>query len=320
MRHTPAVEALELRRLFAVDLTATITCDPTFITGGAGGFVRPQVTIRNAGDEPVRSIWTMRFVISPDPIIGNGNDLTIGSETRTMILPDTELVIRPGLILSFTPARGAYFVGVVLDTTGSVAESNEANNVAFTALPALTSFNSNGVLAINGTDADDEIEITGNSAVLNININGMSTRLLATGVTGLSINTGAGNDRVTLFTDFDATIDAGEGDDFVASGGGDDVIAGRGGRDRLFGGGGNDHIMGNANGDFLFGDAGDDTVSGNGGNDRITGGGDEDSLLGGAGNDFFFAIDGRIDTLSGNGGDDFAEADPFDILVSVTAV
>ena len=63
---TEFVESLESRRLLAVDLSATISSDPSFILGGAGALLRPDVTVTNSGDSSVQMIWSMRFVLTPD--------------------------------------------------------------------------------------------------------------------------------------------------------------------------------------------------------------------------------------------------------------
>jgi Ca2+-binding RTX toxin-like protein len=319
MRHLP-IEPLEFRRLLAADLIATIDLPPTF-TRGAGGVIRPTVTVFNASDDPIRAIWTMRFVLSPDPILGNGNDVTIGSETRSFMAPDGSFTSRPALLLPFAPANGSYFVGVVLDTTNAVPESVETNNVAFTSNPALNAFNGSGVLPVSGTEGIDHIVVTEQSATVRIEINGVQMQTaVGVNLTGLSVTSGAGNDVIEMFTQTNATIDAGDGNDTVVSGAGDDLIDGGSGFDRMFGGDGDDHLIGGSSADRLFGEAGNDTLSGHGGHDHLNGGTGNDWLIGGPGNDYFFADDFRADTVIGNAGADLAESDRFDELVNVNPV
>jgi Ca2+-binding RTX toxin-like protein len=318
MRHPP-VEPLELRRLLAADLIAVIDVPPTLLTQVST--LQPAVTVFNAGDERVAAIWTMRFVLSPDPILGNGNDLTIGTDTRTAVPAGGSIEVRPAMILPFLPARGSYHVGIVLDTGSNVAESDESNNVAFTPLPVVTVFNGTGMLPIAGTDGDDHIRVTQRGLLIDVEINDLPPQtIVATNATGLSINSAGGNDVIEVVAQLDATIDAGEGNDTVVSGAGDDVISGGGGRDRLFGADGDDHVIGGPGADRLFGDDGNDTVSGNGGHDHLRGGNGADWLIGGTGNDYLFAADGLPDTAIGSAGDDLAEVDTFDLLVNALAV
>ncbi len=317
MRYPP-MELLEDRRLLAADLIATIDLAPTFSNGAA---IRPTVTVFNASDDAVRAIWTMRFVLSPDRIIGNGNDLTIGSETRSFVPADGTLTTRPALLLPFAPANGSYYVGVVLDSTNAVPESVETNNVAFTATPAFSSFNGSGVLPITGTDGVDHIVVREQGTTIQVDIDGVRAQnVVGTSTTGLRIASGGGNDVIELYTSRNATVDAGDGNDHVVSGSGDDVIDGGAGFDRLFGRDGDDHLIGGGSADRLYGDAGNDTLSGHGGHDILQGGAGNDWLIGGPGNDYFYANDRRADTVIGNAGDDLAEADQFDELVNVSPV
>ncbi|SEG66061.1 beta strand repeat-containing protein [Bosea lathyri] len=123
------------------------------------------------------------------------------------------------------------------------------------------------------------------------------------GSDGVAIDTGAGNDEVTLLegsqlygevrlgtgddkltataAEQDLSVDAGEGndivlagagDDLVRGGDGDDLLDGGAGDDALQGGNGNDRLIGGRGDDFLFGDAGNDTLIGGAGNDLLDGG------------------------------------------------
>ena len=316
MRHPP-FEPLDSRRLLAADLIPTIDMAPAFSNGAA---IRPTVTVFNASDDAVRAIWTMRFVLSPDRVLGNGNDITIGSETRSFIGADGSLTTRPGLLIPFAPANGSYYVGVVVDTTNAVSESVETNNVAFTATPVFSAFNGSGVLSIAGTDGRDHIVVRQQGTIIQVEVNGVGHNILGTNATGLRITAGAGNDVIELFTTHDAFIDAGDGNDHVVSGSGDDVIDGGAGFDRIFGRAGDDHLMGSGSADRLYGDDGNDTLSGHGGHDILMGGNGNDWLIGGLGNDYFYANDSRAATVIGNLGDDLAEADMFDELVNVSPV
>ncbi|HTT95205.1 MAG TPA: hypothetical protein VMF55_11070 [Solirubrobacterales bacterium] len=77
-------------------------------------------------------------------------------------------------------------------------------------------------------------------------------------IAGFEINTGAGNDVVTLgrTVPVPATIRGGEGNDVLTGGAGNDKLIGGPGDDELFGRGGNDLLIGGPGNDKLFGGPG----------------------------------------------------------------
>jgi Ca2+-binding RTX toxin-like protein len=93
----------------------------------------------------------------------------------------------------------------------------------------------------------------------------------ATAIAGFEINTGAGNDTVTLgrTVPVPATIRGGEGDD---------VLTGGAGNDKLIGGPGNDELNGRGGDDELLGGPGDDVLIGGPGEDRLFGGSGHNTL------------------------------------------
>jgi Ca2+-binding RTX toxin-like protein len=87
----------------------------------------------------------------------------------------------------------------------------------------------------------------------------------ASAIAGFEVNTGAGNDTVTLgrTVPVPATIRGGEGDD---------VLTGGAGNDKLIGGPGDDELNGRGGDDVLLGGAGNDTLNGGTGEDKLVGG------------------------------------------------
>jgi hypothetical protein len=88
----------------------------------------------------------------------------------------------------------------------------------------------------------------------------LSTKLLceAAPIAGFEMNTGAGDDVVTLgrTVPVPATIRGGEGDDLLTGGAGADKLVGGPGDDELIGRGGNDLLIGGTGVDTLIGGSG----------------------------------------------------------------
>ena len=128
---------------------------------------------------------------------------------------------------------------------------------------------------------------------------GADTISAATATTGVWIDAGAGDNRITgsgLADTITAaggadSITSGAGADLVDAGGGDDTLTGEAGNDTLTGGDGQDQLYGGSDADRLYGGAG---------NDLLSGGEGDDSLEGGTGNDSFaYAAGEGQDTVTG---------------------
>jgi Ca2+-binding RTX toxin-like protein len=99
----------------------------------------------------------------------------------------------------------------------------------------------------------------------------------ASAIAGFEINTGAGDDTVTLghgagTVPVPATIRGGEGEDLLVGGSGADKLIGGPGDDELSGRGGDDLLIGGAGNDVLTGGAGDDVLRGGPGENILVGG------------------------------------------------
>jgi hypothetical protein len=115
---------------------------------------------------------------------------------------------------------------------------------------------------------------------LKISVNGVleASRRLR-GVAGLFVETGRGNDTVTIATSVPLPCS-------------------------LVGDSGNDSLAGANDADTLLGAAGDDVLTGMGGDDVLYGGAGDDGLLGEDGRDALFGGIGGADFLDGGAGDD----------------
>jgi Ca2+-binding RTX toxin-like protein len=103
----------------------------------------------------------------------------------------------------------------------------------------------------------------------------------ATAIAGFEVNTGAGDDTVTLTSDIPipATLRGGPGADRLTGGGASDKIVGGPDRDVLTGRRGNDWLFGGPGPDQLFGGPGDDQLRGGPGKDGLAGGPGRNNLI-----------------------------------------
>ena len=157
----------------------------------------------------------------------------------------------------------------------------------------------NGVLAIQGTNRNDVIDVSSDGTNYTVTINGQASMFTVAGVQSIDVKCSSGNDQVTIAQNVlvSCRVDGGNGNDVIHGGGGDDTLIGGNGKDQIDGGGGNDHISGGN---------GNDRLSGSDGNDSISGGNGDDVLHGDVGNDDLHGENGR-DQLFGDDGNDLCD-------------
>ena len=166
-----------------------------------------------------------------------------------------------------------------------------------------------GLLLVNGTAADDNIEFAIDVDDVVVSRNGAETRFALADVSELEVRTFGGDDTIRNNTDIDMFADAGLGDDFVVGGSGDDHLLGQGGEDSLFGNDGRDVLEGGADEDYL---------SGGNGNDRLLSESrSTDVVFGGAGDDFI--VDGR-ELYGGPGNDTISTSSDFNSRFVVNVI
>ena len=117
-------------------------------------------------------------------------------------------------------------------------------------------------------------------------------------------------DKVTVTGAFNLQIETGAGNDAVTLNGKNSKVYGGAGKDSLTGGDKADTLSGGSGNDILTGGAGNDSLNGGAGNDKLDGGKGNDSLYGGTGND----------TLTGGKGYDvFVHSAGKDVVTDYTA-
>ena len=158
--------------------------------------------------------------------------------------------------------------GAPASTAGSAREINGALQFVATAPTVANNVTLTGPANGFYTVRDTAAPITPGLGCQAVSAN--EVRCASGAVTRSQLDTGAGNDTVTVSTTMRTTISGGTGND------------------RLTGGDGND---------FLTGDDGNDTLAGGNGDDALIGGAGNDTLKGGAGSDFLLGLDG-VDTAS----------------------
>lgn len=99
-------------------------------------------------------------------------------------------------------------------------------------------------------------------------------------------------DEIYMEITTNASVNGGDGDDFIWTGSGNDVVNGGNGNDTVNAHEGNDSVYGDAGNDSLNGGVGSDLLQGGDGNDRFWDkDGSKDSVYGGAGTDSIAALD-----------------------------
>jgi Ca2+-binding RTX toxin-like protein len=176
-----------------------------------------------------------------------------------------------------------------------------------------------GVLTIEGTNQNDRIFVSFGgefSDQLSVSFNGTETLFNPAEVTELRVNAWGGNDCVCISDAvlLGATVDGGNGNDWLRGGGGNDTLLGGRGNDRMFGSLGDDVLAGDGGNDRMWGGAGNDTVDGGYGHDWAYGEDGDDVLTGGYGHDHLFGGAGVDTAWGGDGKDHLHGGDDNDVL------
>jgi hypothetical protein len=257
----------------------------------------------------------------------------------TAAFPDLRFAIANGTsgadTFRLSPSTGGTAVDVILNnvtlfsTTATQIFLNGAdgNDVLIDQLPA-TLKPAGGVfwrggagsdqLQVNppGTTSNDEIDV--DAALVSLTLNGSTVDDEYDGVESVVINSGGGDDTLTIDLPVATTsVNAGDGADVITAaartvtingGAGNDTITGSSLGDLIFGGAGADSVDAAAGNDTVYGDAGNDTLHGQAGNDLLYGGAGDDSLGSTATSGDY--MEAGADTLQGDDGNDILAAGP----------
>lgn len=120
------LEALEQRQLLSADLLGTYVSPPTITPGQQTNIV---LNIANAGDDEAKGKLEVRFYLSEDDTLGEGDiDLGISSAKGTVAAGESAELTFRSIVPASTPA-GTYRLIAVLDPSNKLAENDEENNV-----------------------------------------------------------------------------------------------------------------------------------------------------------------------------------------------
>jgi|GEM_PF-5097182 len=317
-------ENLETRQLFVIDL---ICLSVNVVSYDAGqGVLRYSAVVTNSGTTAIPESNVNGVFLSKDLEVNNSDDIPIAR------IPNAEIPSTGNLAtytreqsLQTVPA-GTYYVGVALDTNGTVNEPDNSNNYRFS--PTRITINQFFGITVEGTGGKDVILASQSGDTLTFNLNGETLRTIkADRISSIVLRGGGGNDRIDANSvklpvyvegglDKDKII-GGIANDTLSGNGGPDTISGGGGSDRLNGNGGNDQLYGESAADRLYGNEGNDLLDGGSSNDRLDGGSGIDTLYGQGGDDRFHTNDATMDQLFGGSGADSALLDLIDRRESI---
>ena len=210
---------------------------------------------------------------------------------------------------------------------GGAGDDNLIWNGIGDGIDTLTSNAGGDTVTINGTAAVNTF-IVGKTADSQLRISeGTASIIVSSLVTNIVLNTGNGNDTVTIndlsgVSPAVVTVNGDAGNDVLNAstatlggirlalngGDGNDSITGSLGDDTIDGGDGNDTLIGGTGNDTLIGGTGSDRINGGAGNDRELGGDGSDTVVGGDGNDTLSGDAGN-DSLDGGNNDDVLTGD-----------
>ena len=243
------------------------------------------VGIPSTGVDATNEHEVQVFVNNGDGVFAPPVALQSGNGPRSLVVADLSGEQSPPDIVTANYYDNT--VSVLLNGTPSTASITE---------------NAQGTVIALGTSGADLVNVSVANGDLIITINGQTQSFPLSGVHGIEILTGAGNDSLT--------IGAGVPNLGANTGAGNDVINDQSsGNNTLIGAGGNDSIDGGSGHDILFGGFGTDTVTGGGTDSQLQGnllsaGDTSQTLQGGAGMDSLVSSTGG-DMLNGGPGANF---------------
>jgi len=252
-------------------------------------------TINNAGTAAAGTSVSGIY-LSTDAVITSADTLLATSNTPALAAASSDSESASFTLPGNLPNAGTYYLGVLADSTNTVAEAKEANNTA--AVPVILGNGNDN--ALTGTSSSDSLwGFAGNDS-----LNGGTGKDLMFG--------GIGNDLYTVDSTGDViTENAGEGTDTVRAS--ISYTLGANVENATLTGAGNLKATGNAADNVIIGNSGNNSLIGLGGADTLDGGSGVDTVLYSASH---AAVNVSLATGTGSGGD--AQGDSLSNIENVT--
>jgi len=121
--------------MFYPDLSPTMISGPS--KAKRGDYINLKYMIKNLGNYGA-SGFTVKFYLSRDKNI-TSTDKYLGSRSIAGLAAGASITTTNQLYIPLSLAKGYYYIGIIVDTTNSIKESNEANNkIYYTRLILIT--------------------------------------------------------------------------------------------------------------------------------------------------------------------------------------
>lgn len=180
-----------------------------------------------------------------------------------------------------------------------------------------------GMAVFKTGDGDDVVSVKqGSGGRLIVTVNGKSQTLSAQDSENVLIQTGRGNDRVSVDPNVAVRVrfQLGDGNDviddqaiggsYIDAGGGNDTVTLGGGHNTVYLGSGSNTVTGSKGADYINGGSGNNKINAGSGNSVIYGGTGTSTINAGTGKDTIYSGTGHV-TINNQGGQDtiYAQAD-----------
>ena len=192
-------------------------------------------------------------------------------------------------------ADHVYDDGGIYEVTVTVSDGTDATSDQIDAVISGVGLTDDGTLQIVGTNDRDRIFVKpwGDQLLVLTRLGSASWQAHwfdDADVTSIDASLCDGNDvlYISKRVDQNATVDGGDGDDFIRTGKGDDQVVDMSGSNIIQSGGGDDIVTTGTGNDWIDSGSGDDVVAAGDGNDVIYGSSGSDILIGGDGQDRIF--------------------------------
>ena len=198
----------------------------------------------DAGTQAVtRRLYRLNADGSPDTAFGQSGSMALrdaasASDSGQLVIDNQQriVVVSAGQLYRFSaagaadvePLNGTFNFGggkLAVDSSDRVLRGDSVDVTRFDVLAPVAT-GRNGVLYVNGDEADDDVAVdAAPSGAIRVTRNGTVTDTPAAGLVGVTLNLAGGNNRATVsIADLPVTVNTGNGADSITSAAGSDTI------------------------------------------------------------------------------------------------